>query len=202
MSSKAARLAELYCGRAEVIYVDNVPRFDKLRRSIWGVVQRTLYRMSPTPLHAWRRFLLRSFGARIDGTALPYPNARIWAPWNLTMERWSCLADDSDCYTVAPIMLEQYAIVSQYAHLCSATHDFRSPAFELMARPIRIGEYAWVAAGAFVGPGVTVGDGAVVGARACVVKDVKPWTVVAGNPAREIGTREMTKEQRQWASAS
>jgi putative colanic acid biosynthesis acetyltransferase WcaF len=53
----------------------------------------------------------------------------------------------------------------------------------LVTAPIRIGPGAWVAAGAFIGPGVTVGDGAVVGAGAVVMRDVEPWTVVAGNPA-------------------
>ena len=48
---------------------------------------------------------------------------------------------------------------------------------------------AWVAAEAFVGPGVTIGEGAVVGARAAVFKNVTPWTVVGGNPAKYIKDR-------------
>ena len=59
----------------------------------------------------------------------------------------------------------------------------------LVPKPIRIGARAWVAAAAFVGPGITVEEGAVVGARACVVRDVPAWTVVAGNPARVIKRR-------------
>ena len=60
-------------------------------------------------------------------------------------------------------------------------------------RKITIGSYVWIAAGAFIGPGVTIGDGAVVGARAVVTRDVEPWTVVAGNPARMIKRREIRK---------
>jgi glycosyltransferase involved in cell wall biosynthesis len=59
----------------------------------------------------------------------------------------------------------------------------------LVPKPIVIGARAWVAAGAFVGPGVTVGEGVVVGARSCVNRDVAAWTVVAGNPARELKQR-------------
>lgn len=49
--------------------------------------------------------------------------------------------------------------------------------------------FSWVAADAFVGMGVTIGEGAVVGARAAVFKDVEPWTVVGGNPAKFIKKR-------------
>jgi putative colanic acid biosynthesis acetyltransferase WcaF len=105
------------------------------------------------------------------------------------MGDYSGLANDVDCYAVAPIVLGPYSTVSQFAHLCAATHDYTDPGFRLIPKPITIGALAWVAAGAFAGPGVTVGEGAVVGARAVVIKDVPEWTVVAGNPCRPIGLR-------------
>ena len=54
-----------------------------------------------------------------------------------------------------------------------------------------IEDQVWVSAKAFVGMGVTIGQGAVVGATASVYKDVEPWTVVGGNPARFIKKREL-----------
>jgi putative colanic acid biosynthesis acetyltransferase WcaF len=62
---------------------------------------------------------------------------------------------------------------------------------KLVTAPIRIGAGAWICAGAFVGPGVSIGDGSVVAARAVVVKDVEPWIVVGGNPAKFIKKREL-----------
>lgn len=162
---------------------------DKVRRFLWAVVEATAYRCSPTPLHAWRRVLLRLFGARIARGAAPYPTARIWAPWNLEMEEGSCIGPRAQCYSVGRISLGAGSIVSQGAHLCAATHDHLDPSFPLMVGDIRVGREAWVAADAFVGPGVTVGDRALVGARAVVVRDVEHDVVVAGNPARPVGTR-------------
>ena len=101
----------------------------------------------------------------------------------------SCLADGVDCYCVARITLSPHALVSQHSYLCSASHDYTDPAFPLIAAPIVIGPRAWVAADAFIGPGVTVGEGAVVVARASVYRDVEPWTVVGGNPARFLKKR-------------
>ena len=56
-------------------------------------------------------------------------------------------------------------------------------------KPLILCDRSWVAADAFVGMGVTIGEGAVVGARSAVFKDVEPWTVVGGNPAKFIKKR-------------
>ena len=161
---------------------------NKAGRALWNLGWLTLYRPSPVMFHVWRRLLLRLFGATMEAGARPYPSARIWAPWNLTMREESCLAANVDCYCVAPIELGRRAIVSQGTYLCSASHDFRAPDFALVTAPIHIADGAWVAARAFVGPGVSIGARAVVAACAVVVRDVAPGAVVAGNPARIVGS--------------
>jgi putative colanic acid biosynthesis acetyltransferase WcaF len=105
----------------------------------------------------------------------------------------SCLGPGVNCYSAAKIAIEADSIVSQGAHLCSASHDFRDPSFPLVTAPIVIGRGAWIAAEAFIGPGVEVGADAVVGARSVVTKNVEQGCVVAGNPAKEIGRREVRK---------
>ncbi len=164
-------------------------RANKLARLLWGIVWATLYRCSPRICHAWRCFLLRCFGAKIGTGAHPYPSAKIWAPWNLTMEPHSCLADTVDCYCVAPITIGAYATVSQYSYLCAASHDFRDATMPLVVAPIVVEAHAWVAADVFVGPGVRIGEGSIVGARSTVLHDVPGWVVVAGSPVRQIGER-------------
>src|SRR5262249_46463625 len=157
---------------------------NRIGRVAWNLVYTFLYRPSPIPLHGWRRFLLRCFRAKIGEGAHAYPTARIWAPWNLTMGKNSCLGNHVDCYSVDTVSRGDDALVSQYSYLCSASHDYEVTDFQLVAAPITIGRSAWIAADVFIGPGVTVGDGAVVGARSALFKDVPPWVVVAGNPGR------------------
>ena len=160
---------------------------DKVRRALWLITWATLYRWSPTPLHGWRRFLLRLFGASVGAGAHPYPSAWVWAPWNLEMGRGSCLGPGVDCYSVGRITLGAGAVVSQRAFLCTASRDPRHPDRPLLVGAIEIGKRAWVAAEAFVGPGVRIGGGAVVGARAVINRHVASNTIVAGNPATVIG---------------
>ena len=148
-----------------------------------------LYRPSPRFAHGWRRFLLRLFKAKIGNAAHPYPSAIIWAPWNLEMGQHSCLGDHTDCYCVDKITIGPHSTISQYSFLCTASHDYEQLGFPVITAPITIGEQSWIAADVFVGPGVTIGNGAVIGARSTVFQNVADWTVVVGNPAREIKKR-------------
>lgn len=118
-------------------------------------------------------------------------NCFVWAPWNLEMEDYVCLADNVDCYSQDKIRLGSYVTISQRTFLCTASHDITSLRRPLIHSPIIIKNHAWVCAEAFVGPNVTVGEGAVVGARAMVTKNVDPWIVVAGNPACFVKKREL-----------
>ncbi len=162
---------------------------DRLRRLIWLMIWGIFARFTPVPLHGWRRALLRLFGARIGPGAVIYPSARVWAPWNLVMERGSCLAEGVDCYNVALVSVGEGAVISQRAYLCSASHDPHRIDFPLTAGPITIGAQSWVAAEAFIGPGVRIGERAVVAARAVVMRDVPGEQIVGGNPAKQIRQR-------------
>lgn len=78
--------------------------------------------------------------------------------------------------------------------LCTAGHDITLKIMELTTDPIVIGANALVAGWSIVLPGVTIGEGAEVAAGAVVTKDVKPWTVVGGNPAQLIKKRELKED--------
>ncbi len=160
-----------------------------LYRISWALVWRLFASWTPPQMAAWRRILLLMFGAKLHKTAKVYGSARIWSPANLAMEQYACIGPHANIYSMALITLESYALISQGGHLCAGTHNIEDPHFQLVARPIRIGSRAWIAAEAFVGPGVTIGEGAVLGARACAMKDIAPWTVNSGNPARMIRMR-------------
>src|SRR6266478_4031496 len=104
------------------VVVRALPSFrSKIDRALWQMVWALLFRPSPIPLFWWRSFLLRMFGAEIGPGAHPYPSARVWAPWNLTMKAGSCLAAGVDCYNVDLVVLRQNAVVSQRAFLCTAS---------------------------------------------------------------------------------
>lgn len=137
--------------------------------------------------------MLRCFGARIGRNVHVYPSTTIYFPWNLEAGDESAVAEHVFIYNLGRVTLGARATISHRAHLCAGTHDHTKADFPLLRPPITIGSEAWICADAFVGPGVTIGEGAIVGARAVAMKDVRSWSIVIGNPAREAKKREITQ---------
>ncbi|CAL4869861.1 2,3,4,5-tetrahydropyridine-2,6-dicarboxylate N-acetyltransferase (plasmid) [Asticcacaulis sp. MM231] len=165
------------------------PLKNRVKRVVWNIAWTVLASWTPPAFKAWRRAILRIFGARVANTAIIYSSARIWLPSNLEICDLACVGPNVTVYNMAMIKIGARAIISQGSYLCCGTHDVNNAAFQLLAKPIEIGEKVWIAAEAFVGPGVKVGDGAVLGARAVAMRSVNPWTIYSGNPAVAIRGR-------------
>ena len=173
-------------------YKNHLGRKRQLIRFLWSITWALCARWLPRSIgKGWKNFLLRLFGAKIAKTAHVYSSAEIYYPPFLTMGENTCLASDVDCYNVAPITIGDNTTVSQGAYLCTASIDITNPLNPLITAPIIIEDQSWIGARAYIGMGVTIGQGAVVGATASVYKDVEPWTIVGGNPAKFIKKREV-----------
>jgi putative colanic acid biosynthesis acetyltransferase WcaF len=133
---------------------------------------------------------LRLFGARIGRDVHIHPSVRITVPWNLKIGDQSAIGDRAILYSLGRITVGERVTISQGAHLCAGTHDYRNPAMPLLKLPIVVASEAWICADAFIGPGVEVGARAIVGARCAVMKDVAPATIMIGNPAKVLRQRE------------
>jgi putative colanic acid biosynthesis acetyltransferase WcaF len=162
---------------------------NKVRRLIWTIVWILFFRPSPVPFHRWRCFLLRLFGAKLGATNFIYPTARIWAPWLLETGDLVTIGRGAEIYNPGGVSLGHRTIISQDAYLCGATHDYQTPNFTYIARLIRTESQVWICARAIVLPGVTCGSGSVLGAGSVIARDLKEWTVYAGNPAVPVRQR-------------
>lgn len=170
---------------------------NRLMRVLWQVVWCLAFRPSPRPLHRWRAFLLRCFGASIGRDVHVYPSVRIWAPWLLTCEDRVGIGDRAIIYNMGAIFIGREAVISKGAHLCAGTHDIDSPTFQLQTGTIRIGASAWICAEAFIGANVDIPEYCVIGARACVMKSIfEASTVWAGVPAKKIRIRKLRMQSR------
>ena len=137
---------------------------------------------------------MRAFGAQIGKGVLIRPSVSVTYPWKLSIGDWSWIGDGATLYTLGEISIGENACISQHAYLCTGSHDYTRPSFDLYAEPIRVEPEAWVATNVFVGPGVTIGHGAIIGASSVVLNDVAAGMICAGNPLKIIRARSAKDE--------
>jgi len=159
---------------------------------LWWIVRDTLFLCSPQFMYGWRNLLLRLFGAQIGEGVLVRPTVRITYPWKLRIGDRAWIGDFVELYNLGDIDIGADAVVSQNSYLCTGSHDYSAPSFDIYAKPIVIEPEAWVAADVFVGPGVRVGRGAVVGARSTLLHDAPDYMIMAGAPAKVIRPRRIS----------
>jgi len=176
-----------------VVVKGHVSLSNKFARSLWNVVYVLLFRPFGTKFFLpWRLFLLKAFGAKVYWDSGVYSTTKIWAPWNLDLGHNAWLGPHVICYNQALVKLEDDVTISQYSYICTAGHktDVTNSFDEgLVVSQISFGKASWVGARAFVGMGVEIGEYAIVGATASVYKDVEPYSIVGGNPAKVIKRR-------------
>ena len=168
--------------------IANYTPAERRARLAWALGER-IFRVIPRPFFQTRAAWLRLFGAKVGAQCQIYPTVRIFLPSQLEIGDWSAIGDGVNLYNLASIRIGQRVTISQGAHLCAGTHDFRDPRMPLVRATIVIGDEAWLCADCFIGPHVTVGARAVIGARAVAMRDVDAGAVMAGNPARQVSQR-------------
>ncbi|WP_438955713.1 sugar O-acetyltransferase [Cognatiyoonia sp.] len=147
-------------------------------------------------IFAWIQSLAKVFGA-MDGPSLIQPPFKISFGSHVRLGKWCYVNKGATFLDDNFITLGDHVAVGPNVQFITATHPLRSedrikpkpdqfPPFDVIniAKPITVGDHAWIGAGAIIMPGVTIGARAVVGAGAVVTKDVPASTVVVGNPAR------------------
>ena len=179
-------------------YTNRHSRRSKIARVVWNVVWLLFFRPTPSRgtriFNLWRVFLLRLCGAKIGAHSSVMSSVRVWQPWNLEIADWTVISEKCEIYNVDRIKIGSRVTISTGAYLCTAGHDIQSRTMELTHSPIIIGDDVWVAARSILLPGVVVGDGGVIAAGAVVTKNVAPWMVVGGNPAKVIMKRNLQNQ--------
>jgi putative colanic acid biosynthesis acetyltransferase WcaF len=158
---------------------------------LWWLVQAVFFPLSPHNFNAFRRWLLRLFGAKIGKRVLIRPTARFTYPWKVAIADDSWIGDDVVFYSVDRIQIGSHCVISQKSYLCTGSHDIQAPAFSLITAPIIIENGVWIATDCFIAAGVTIGANTVVGARSSVFRDLPAQQVAWGTPCRPYYPREV-----------
>lgn len=162
---------------------------NRFKRLLWSFIYLLLFRFSPRPFHAWRRLILRLFGAKIGKGVHVYGGVEIWAPWNLIIGDFTGIGNGVKLYSQGLIEIGKNVVISQGSYICTGSHDYNDLGFKLITKQIIIGNNVWIAAEVFVHPGVIIEDGCVIGARSVVNKNLAAWKIYNGFPCILIKER-------------
>ncbi len=141
------------------------------------------------PGSGWRVALLRLFGAKIGDGVVIKPRVQVKFPWRLVVGDHVWIGERAWIDNLATVTIGNHVALSQGVYLCTGSHDWSRPGFDLITRPITIGDGAWIAAKSVLGPGTVVGEGAVVGLGCVATGSLEPWGVYSGAPAKMIRKR-------------
>jgi putative colanic acid biosynthesis acetyltransferase WcaF len=156
------------------------------KEAAWWLVRSLLFApWFPIP-SALKGAALRAFGAKIGTGVVIRSRVNITFPWRLEVGDHVWIGDEVLILSLAPVRIGSNCCLSQRAFLCTGSHDHRKESFDLITRPIVLGEGCWVGANVFIGPGVTLAPSTTCAAGAVVVKDAGPDEVIGGNPAKHL----------------
>ena len=156
-------------------------------RLSWGYILPAIIRHIPT--QTIRKMSYRMMGATIGRRVMMFSTVDIRKPSGLCIE---------DCCSIGPrvlldarsgLVIRSHVTIAYDTIIWTLHHEMNSKDFHGKGAPTCIDEYAWICSRAIILPGVTVGRGAVVASGAVVTKDVEPYAIVGGVPARKIGER-------------
>ena len=149
----------------------------RLNEALWIAVSGLLVN-SALP-GSWHRVLvLRAFGAIIGRGVVIKPHVRIKFPWRLKIGDYSWIGEQVWIDNLAQVTIGAHSVVSQGVYLCTGSHNWRKETFDLIVKPVAIGDCAWICAMARIAPGVTVGDDAIVGFGVTAHRDVEPSSML------------------------
>lgn len=143
----------------------------------------------------WQLFLLK-IGPRVDIMA----NVIIMSPQKVSIGHDVLLNAGTKIGGQRGVTIGNYVMLGYNVNLVSENHQFNNPKLPIKKQgffggPIVIEDDVWIGANAVILPNVTIGRGSVVGANAVVTKDVLPYSIVGGIPAKLIRPRFNTKDK-------
>jgi maltose O-acetyltransferase len=145
------------------------------------------------PSHHYRRFFYRLFGIKIGQGSAIHMGARFYYPPNISIGEDTIIGEGIVLDGRAPLKIGNHVDIASEVMIYNSQHDMETADFAavetVVKEAVTIEDYVFIGPRVIILPGVTIGKGAVVGAGAVVTKDVPPFAIVGGVPAKIIGER-------------
>lgn len=143
-----------------------------------------------------RKFIyVKLYGATIGTNVYMYRQLELRAPQKLKISGKNSIGKNVMLDARSGLTIEEGCVIASHVLVWTLHHDYNSDDFQVKGAPVILGAYSWICSRAIILPGVTIGKGAVVASGAVVTKDVPPFAIVGGVPAKIIGYRDIKNFQ-------
>lgn len=171
--------------------------FVRWRRDAWQDARlRLLIEVGKIPSHRVRNYFIRRAGVTLPRSSSIHFRAEFYKPEAIRIGEYCTIGDTCFLDGRGSIDIGDSVNIGSHVTIYTRQHDVDSPDFAEVGGPVRICDYAWLGSHSIVLPNVTVGEGAVVAAGSVVTRDVAPYSMVAGVPAKFVRERPRTLRYR------
>jgi acetyltransferase-like isoleucine patch superfamily enzyme len=186
MESSPSRIREVMKDKSPAVLVRAV----RWRRDMWGDLRlRLLTEAGHLPSHGLRRVIYARAGLAIPKSSSLHWRAEFYAPENISIGDFTTIGDRVFLDGRSGLTIGRSVNLGSRVTIWTRQHDIDASDFAEVGAPVVVGDYAYIGSGAMVLPGVSIGEGGVVAAGAVVTKDVAPYSLVGGVPARHLRWR-------------
>lgn len=153
-----------------------------------------MFQIGVVPSIHFRKCIYKILGAKIEHDVVFHFKTEVRAPERLVVGGGTIIGDNAILDARGGLVFGRNVNLSSNVSIYTLQHDHRDPVFNCtkLDAKVTIGDRVWLGSNCIVLPGVTIGEGAVCCAGCVVTKDVEPYTVVAGIPARKVNERPRT----------
>ena len=172
---------------------DNSRTFDPgagiLKRTLWYFTNALFFLNPCFPFRRVKPYLLRLFGAKVGRGVVIHPGVNIKFPWKLSIGDHSWIGQRAWIDNLDRLSIGNNVVISQGAMIIQGSHDYKKIDYPTFTGPVVLEDGSWIGAGAIVTLGVTIGSHAVLSVGSVATKDLEPYMIYQGNPARPLRRR-------------
>ncbi len=167
--------------------------WQKVLNRVWNVILETevalMHLAGHVPVHWLRKLIYRLGGMTIGQGSTLHMGVRFYDPRNIVIGEDSIVGERAVLDGRESLEIGNHVDIASEVMIYNSEHDVHDEEFKPKSASVKIDDYAFIGPRVIILPGVKIGKGAVVAAAAVVTKDVTPYAIVAGVPARVIGKR-------------
>ena len=168
---------------------------NRIKKHTKGLIEGLKWRLSTTiipslPSQSLKNWGMRKMGVKMSKNVKFYDGFQVRNPKGLIIEDGVNIGPKVLLDARKGLTIRHSAVIAYDAIIWTLNHDYNDTNFVTKGAPVEIGAYAWICSRAVIMPGVSIGEGAVIASGAIVTRDVPPYTIVGGVPAKQIGIRE------------